>query len=94
MSDGAWLDPWLKLREKTAVRNDLAEVADCYSKMRRLALQQYNRLKDRPKTKQETLNGLQRIIEFCDERGQPLWETLQKLDVQIYEETERLNDEQ
>lgn len=93
MSDGTWLDPWLALREKTASRNDLLEIADCYSRMSRLACQQLNRLKDRPKTKKETIDGLRFIIAFCEERHTPLFEKVQQLDVQIFEETERLNNE-
>lgn len=91
MSDGAWIDPWLKLREKTEVRNDIAEIASGYAKMSRLACQQLNRLKERPRTTQGTIDGLAQIILFCDERSKPLFAKLATLEAEIAEETERLN---
>lgn len=94
MANTTWLDPWLKLREKTAVRNDLTTVADRYSKMRRLALAQYNDLRERPKTRQATLDGLLGIIKFCDDLGAPLWQRLEMMEAEIHEETERLENEQ
>lgn len=93
MADKTWLDPWLEIREKTSVRNDIHDVAETYNKMSRLALQQLNRLKDRPKTRQDTLSGLASIIAFCDERANPLFERLAALDCEISAMTERLNHE-
>lgn len=93
MAEQSWLDPWLAIRDKTQVRNDIQEVAETYNKMSRLALQQLNRLKDRPKTRQDTLAGLASIIAFCDERANPLFERLTALDCEISDMTERLNHE-
>lgn len=91
MSDGTWIDPWLKLREKTEVRNDLAEIADTYARMSRLAVKQLNRLKVRPRSTAGTIDGLASIILFCDERSKPLFEKLALIEAEIAEETERLN---
>lgn len=93
MADTTCIDPWLKIREQTEIRNDLHDVAETYNKMSRLARIQHNRLKDRPKTKPETLEGLASIIAFCDERATPLFERLATLDSQIRDATERLNHE-
>lgn len=91
MSDGTWIDPWLALREKTASRNDLLEIADNYAKMQKLAKRQLETLKERPKTSAATIEGLEFIIKFCEARALPLFEKVQTIDVQLYEETERLN---
>lgn len=91
MSDGTWLDPWLKLREKTEVRNDIAEIADTYAKLSRLACQQLNRLKERPRTTAGTIDGLASIILFCDERAKPLFAKLATIEAELAEETEKLN---
>ncbi len=85
-----WLDPWLKLREKTSQRNDLFDLADRYSKMARLARQQYVALKDRPKSSKETLEGLIGIAEFAEARSKPLFDLATKLETELREESERL----
>ncbi len=92
MSDQTtWLDPWLHLREMTTSRNDLMTVADRYSRIQRLALEQLNDLRQRSKTTPETLAQLEEIIRFCGDKGQPLWDKLSTLDAKLKEETERLN---
>lgn len=93
MADKTWLDPWLEIRDKTSLRNDILEVAETYNRMSRLALKQLNRLKERPKTRQDTLTGLTSIVAFCDERATPLFERLAALDCEISDMTERLNHE-
>lgn len=86
-------DPWLKLREKTAHFNEVRAIADRYSKMRRLAAEQFAELKDKPKVKQETLSALLGIIQFCGDKAEPLWQSVAKLEAELHEETERLNAE-
>lgn len=93
MSDGTWLDPWLAIREKTALRNDIQTVADRYSKIQHQAILQLNDLRARQNTSKGTIDGLEFIIRFCGDKGAPLWDKIQQIDTQLYEETERLNHE-
>jgi hypothetical protein len=87
------IDPWLKLREKTEVRNDIATVADHYAKIQKLALAQLELFKGRKTVRQDTIDGLEFMVKFCEQKAMPLFENLQKLDVELYEMTERLNNE-
>lgn len=91
MTDQTWLDPWLKIREKTSHRNELLQIADRYSKMQRLAMAQLAELRKRPKSRPDTLAGLEEIIRFCGERGQPLFDKVAVLDAELAQETEALN---
>lgn len=93
MSDEQWLDPYLKIREMTQVRNDTLEIADRYSKMARMARQQYMALKSRPKASKTTLDGLLQMSEFCDSRAKPLFDLVDKMNAEITDRMERLQNE-
>ncbi len=93
MAEQTWLDPWLKLREMTAQRNDVQTVADRYSKLERLALAQLNDLRQRPNTRQSTIVTLTKFYEFAHSQAEWLWSEVVKLETALEQETERVNTE-
>lgn len=86
-------DPYLKVREKTAQRNDVQTVADRYSKMSRLALAQLNDLRQREGTRQATIVSLTKFYEFAHNEAERLWPMVVQLDTEITEEMECLQNE-
>lgn len=84
-------DLWRHLRELTAQRNDIFAVVTRYDRMRQLAIEQYNDLKERPNTTKETTDMLLGIISWLSTKREPLWDILEKLETAMHEETERVN---
>lgn len=90
MSDGNWIDPWYELREITAQRNQVKEVAHRYSRMHQIAVMQYKDMVEAG-AKQDTLDGLSFILNFTQQKADSLWPVVARLEREIEQKTEKLN---
>lgn len=84
-------DLWRHLRDLTSQRNEIFAVVTRYDRMRQLAIEQYNDLKERPNTTKETTDMLLGMISWLSSKREPLWDMLEKLETAMHEETERVN---
>lgn len=91
MSTDTTFDPWLKLRDLTSLRNDLALVLERYEKMRSYAIAQYQDLKERKGTATDTLDGLLGVTTFCSQKIEPIRARIEAVERKMEVETEKLN---
>ena len=91
---GTWIDPYLKVREKTLERNFVYDVMTRYGKMAFYARQQHEALCQQPKVRAKTLEFLVSINDRCAELMEPLNEVLNALDAELSDMTARLENEQ
>lgn len=84
-------DLWRHLRDLTSQRNEVFAVVTRYDRMRQLAIEQYQDLKERPNTSKETTDMLLGMISWLSTKREPLWDILEKLETAMHEETERVN---
>lgn len=85
------VDTWRHLRDLTGQRNEVFAVVTRYDRMRQLAIEQYNDLKERPNTTKETTDMLLGMVSWLSSKREPLWDILEKLETAMHEETERIN---